>query len=182
MPLDAGDDLMCARCLADPPAYDGVIAATAYGPVARRVVLRLKYARRPGLARTIATLLSPRLRDPDALLVPVPLHRWRLWRRGFNQSVAIARAMERRTGIAARVDLLDRVKPTRSLRGLNPTQRRKAVQGAFRATGRVEGQHIYLIDDVLTTGATAAACAKVLKRAGATRVTLVVWARVIDEV
>jgi len=180
-PLDGRDGLVCGTCLAAPPDFDAVIAGVAYGPVARRVTLRLKRGRRPGLARTMARVLAPRLADRDAVLVPVPLHRWRLWSRGFNQSVAIARALERRTGHAVRVDLLDRIRPTQMLRGLNPTARRKAVRGAFAVRGRVDDAHVYLVDDVLTTGATANACARALKKAGAKRVTLVCWARVLGD-
>jgi predicted amidophosphoribosyltransferase len=157
-PLGTSDGLTCANCMAAPPDYDAVIAAVAYGDIAKRVALRLKYARRPGLARTIATVLGDRL-PQGATLVPVPLHRWRLWQRGFNQSVAIARALEKRGGLPCE----------------------QAVRGAFDVARRWDGQHVLLVDDVLTTGATANACAKALKKAGAARVTLVCWARVIHD-
>jgi ComF family protein len=179
-PLGTDDDLTCASCLAQPPEYDAVIAAVAYGDIARRVVLRLKHARRPGLARTIASILADRLPD-DGLLIPVPLHRWRLWRRGFNQSVAIANALRRRQRMPVDVASLRRMRATPMLRGLGPDQRKRAVRGAFNVAGRFDGQHILLVDDVLTTGATANACAKALKKAGAARVTLVCWARVLRD-
>jgi len=181
-PLGPLEGLKCASCLADPPAYDAVIAAVAYGPVSSRIVLRLKYARRPGLARTIAAILARRLPlEARALLVPVPLHRWRLWSRGFNQSLAIGKALSRATALACDGTLLARKRATPSLRGLNPSQRRRAVKGVFSSKRRLDGEHVLLVDDVLTTGATANACAKALKRAGASRVTLVCWARVLSD-
>ena len=172
------EGLTCARCMAQPPDYDAVIAAVAYGDVAKRMALRLKYARRPGLARTMAAVLGDRL-PTEGVFVPVPLHRWRLWQRGFNQSVALAHALQRLRGHDVTVTALRRKLATPSLRGLNPTQRRLAVRGAFAVVGRLDGQHVLLVDDVLTTGATANACARALKHAGAKRVTLVCWARVV---
>lgn len=179
-PLDVADDLSCANCLAQKPDYDAVIAAVAYGDIAKRVVLRLKHARRPGLARTIAAVLADRLPD-GAMLIPVPLHRWRIWQRGFNQSVAIAKALADRRTIPYAVTTLRRKRATPMLRGLGPNQRKRAVRGAFDVVGRLDGQHILLVDDVLTTGATANACARALKKAGAARVTLICWARVLRD-
>jgi ComF family protein len=180
-PPGVQDGLICGPCLQQPPAYDAVIAGVAYGEISSRVALRLKYARRPGLARTMASVVADRLPRGDAILVPVPLHRWRLWQRGFNQSAAFARALHQRTGLPVQVDALRRTRATPSLRGLGPGQRQRAVKGAFAATRRFDGAHILLVDDVLTTGATANACAKALKRAGAARVTLVCWARVVGD-
>ncbi len=180
IPLGLQDGLTCGRCLADPPAYDHVIAGVAYGPISSRVVLRLKYARRPGFAHTIAGIIADRI-PADGVLVPVPLHRWRLWNRGFNQSAAIARALQRRTHLPVQVETLRRARATPSLRGLGPRQRMRAVQGAFDVAGRFDGQHVLLVDDVLTTGATANACAKALKVAGARCVTVVCWARVVGD-
>ena len=115
------------------------------------------------------------------MLVPVPLHRTRLWSRGFNQSALVARELSRRLDIAMEPTLLRRTRRTPPLKGMSPLQRRKTVAGAFAVTGKeaVKGKTVILIDDVLTTGSTAEACARTLQRAGAARVELVSWARVV---
>jgi len=117
----------------------------------------------------------------DSVLVPVPLHRWRLWGRGFNQSAIVAREMSRRTGLQVSVDALRRTRPTPPLKDMGMRQRRRTVAGAFRARrpSELRGRTVVLIDDVMTTGSTAEACARALRKAGATRVDLVSWARVI---
>jgi len=176
--------MLCGECIAEPPVHDGVRAAVAYGDTARAVVLKLKYARRPGMARIIAQHLARHI-DPaeDALLLPVPLHRWRIWSRGFNQSALIARALARESGLPLILDGLRRDRATPPLRGLGRKQRAKAVRGAFTvpatARSRIKGRTIYLVDDVYTSGATAGACAHILKAAGAERVVILCWARVM---
>jgi ComF family protein len=115
----------------------------------------------------------------------VPLHRWRIWRRGYNQAALIAAALARRSGSELRIDLLERVKATPPLRGLGRKARRDALRGAFRVPERhrdaIRGRTIILIDDVYTSGATANGCARMLKRAGAAEVQVLAWARVVRE-
>ena len=181
----------CGACLADPPPYDGAPAALAYGPVARAVALRLKYGRRLGHARLMAELMvRPLAQLTDGageppLLVPVPLHRWRLWSRGFNQAGLAAQHLARASEAEFADDLLFRHQPTPSLRGLGRKARAKAVQGAFAlapdAKARLKSRHAILIDDVHASGATLRACARLLGRGGAARVSALTFARVIPD-
>ncbi|WP_188063477.1 ComF family protein [Sphingobium sp. KCTC 72723] len=179
-PHDMGAGAECGACLADPLPFDSARAVLAYGDVARTVALRLKYGRRIGLARLIATHMVRHVPDGEPpVIVPVPLHRWRLWGRGFNQSALIADHLGRLSGLSVDRHGLRRVKRTQPLRGMNPAMREKAVRGAFAmADGHdLKGRRVLLIDDVHTSGATAAACARVLRKAGVVDVRLLCWAR-----
>ena len=183
LPLTGTEIDMCGRCLADPPGIDRIRAAVAYDDMSRSIALRLKYGRKVALARTMARYMAPlgSGQSNEAILVPVPLHRWRLWARGFNQSGLVARELAKAWGIPVAQNLIRRVKRTSALKGLNHSQRRKAVAGAFQAsTSRhLRDRTIILIDDVFTSGSTAEACAKELRKAGASRVELICWARVV---
>ena len=182
--FEAGDEALCGACIADPPSFDRLRAAVVYGEISRKVALRLKYGGRPGHAETLARLMQRHL-DPieGAMLAPVPLHRWRIWKRGYNQAALIAGALARRLQLEARLDLIERIKATPPLKGMNPRERREAVAGAFRLQQRykeeVRGRSIILVDDVYTSGATANACARILTQAGAKRVEVLCWARVV---
>jgi len=183
LPLEATEAALCGRCIAVPPPLDRMRAAVAYGEVPRVIALRLKYGRKIALARTMARFMAPLLGPPDptSMVVPVPLHRWRLWSRGFNQSGLVARELGRRWGLPVEHQLLLRAKRTPPLKGMNYQQRHAAVAGAFAVapTNRLDGRTIILVDDVLTSGSTAEACAQTLRKAGAGRVELISWARVV---
>ena len=183
LPLQATDAEHCAVCLARPPRIERTRASVAYDHISRGLVLRLKYGRKVALARTMARYMAPLIASDtsDAILVPVPLHRGRLWQRGFNQSALVARELSKSTGLRLEAGLLRRVKRTPALKGMSLLQRRRTVAGAFRVAGgaELEGRTVVLVDDVLTTGSTANACAGALRKAGAARVELLAWARVV---
>lgn len=178
-----GADMRCGACLADPPRHAGVRAAVAYGPIARQLALQLKYGRRIGVATTMAQRIAPLVPPDIDLLVPVPLQRWRLWSRGYNQAGLIAAALHRLTGLPHDPFALIRGHGSRGLRGLGRRARARAVRGAFAVPhrARIAGRRIGLVDDVYTTGATAAACTTALLAAGAASVTILCWARVLDD-
>lgn len=184
LPFDPGPGARCAACLARPPRHAGIRAAVAYGPTARTLALRLKYGRRVGLARTMGRYVA-RLVPPEVeLLVPVPLHRGRLWSRGFNQAALIAAAIGRAADRPHDAEVLVRRRAAPSLRGAGPSARRRAVAGAFavplEARAAIRGRHVGLVDDVYTTGATTDAATLALLAAGASAVTILCWARVLE--
>jgi len=185
--LALDDAALCGACMADPPPFDRLRAAVAYGPTARALALKLKHGRRPGIATTMARLMRRRVEGADAetLVAPVPLHRRRIWSRGYNQSALIARGLVRLVPGTLALDLIERRKPTPMLRGLGRAARARAVSGAFAVAPQwakqVKGRRVLLIDDVYTTGATVKGCARVLRRAGAVRIDVLCWARVIQD-
>lgn len=177
----------CGDCRARPPRHDGIAAATIYNDASRKLVLAFKHGSRIALAPMIARLIAARLDGVDSqwLVVPVPLHRWRLWQRGFNQAAVLAHEVAKLTGARLCVDALVRNRQTPLLGELGARQRRQVMAGAISVrsdrSDAVDGAKVLLIDDVLTSGATSDACVDVLKEAGAKKVVVGCFARVLDE-
>ena len=175
-PLD--EQGRCTLCRLGLQGFDGVYTYGSYEGSLRQLVHLYKFGGVRPLARTFGDLLAralPRETSFD-VIVPMPLHWLRRWQRGFNQSALLAEEISRRWHVPA-ADIARRRKRTAPQAGLTNSKRRLNVQGAFGVRGRLDGKHVLLVDDVLTTGATASACARALKRAGASRVTLLTLAR-----
>lgn len=180
---------LCTPCwsqLEVPEADEGeaITAATLYNEPARQLVLNFKHGRKIALASMMARQIAARLPELEGewLAVPVPLHRWRLWQRGYNQSALIAAELARLRDLTLVVDALLRPKRTTSLGGLGGAERARVMAGAIAANparaSRLEGANVLLLDDVLTSGATSKACIDALKRAGVGRVHFACFARV----
>jgi ComF family protein len=184
--FELGGEAVCGACTRQPPAFDHARAVLTYDEISRALVLGLKHGDKTHTAPAFGALMARAgaalTREADAL-VPVPLHRWRLWRRRYNQSALLAQGIAKESGLAVMTGALVRRKATAPLGHMSPSARRRTLRGAFAVPkGRrdaVAGRHVVLVDDVLTTGATAEACARTLKRAGAARVDVLVFTRVV---
>jgi ComF family protein len=175
-----GPDRVCGACLAVPPAFAAVRAAGLFGGPLADAVHALKYGDRPAIARPLAGWLSSRVAVPaGAAIVSIPLGRRRRIDRGYDQAALLAdelAAAMGRTGDRLRGALV-RIRETPPQVGRGRSERSRNVRGAFWSSGAVEGREVALVDDVVTTGATADAAARALLDAGATRVTVVALAR-----
>ena len=182
----APEDSICEHCHAEPPMHDGIAAGTIYTAASRKLVLAFKHGGKIALAPMMARMIAARLPklDGEWLVVPVPLHRTRLWRRGFNQSALLARQIARMRGQRLLVDGLVRKKQTRKLGHLGRTARASMLEGAIAVHPRhgeaIRGARVILVDDVMTSGATTNACIEVLKEAGARSVMIACFARTLD--
>ncbi|MSP95336.1 MAG: ComF family protein [Alphaproteobacteria bacterium] len=185
--VDPGDETLCGPCHARPRDFTRARALFIYDEASKPLLVTFKYGDRldsaPAFARWLERNGKPLLLDAD-LLIPVPLHRWRLWRRRYNQAAILAALLAKKVGKPCDPLALIRKRPTPS-QGEMPSAkaRRRNVLGAFGVPkakiGAIRGRNILLVDDVFTTGATLDACARALKRAGAARVDALTLARVV---
>ncbi len=186
LPYDLGTETVSLNAMLRPPAYDQARAAMTYDATARLLIRKLKFNNRLDLAPLMASWLirigAAILKDAD-FIHPVPLHWSRLLRRRYNHSAELARYLSKHANVPMHVNVLKRVKRTRQQIGLTRAMRKKNLRGAFGVMAKnkplVIDKHIVLIDDVLTTGATAEACARTLRRAGAAKVSVLTVARVV---
>ena len=179
-------DLRCGDCLARPPAFDATIVAADYAAPIDQLVLALKFGNRLALAPLFAHMLRDALLHTQQIALPtqltaVPLGARRLHERGFNQALEIAKPLSRALGIRLERRLALRLRDTQAQAMLPPDERHNNIRHAFvvanHAMDRVRGQHIGVVDDVITTGETLNEMALTLKRFGAVRVTNFVFAR-----
>ncbi|HQR04193.1 MAG TPA: ComF family protein [Rhodocyclaceae bacterium] len=179
LPTPAGQ--VCGACLRHPPAFDATLVACRYGFPLDGLIQSFKYGHRLAVAPLLAKLMATVPPPPADLLLPVPLSAAHLRERGFNQAVEIARPLGRRFGLPLELDACIRIGDAPRQAGLPWDQRRRNVRHGFECRADLTGQHVLVLDDVMTTGATLDELARTLKRHGAARVTNWVVARAVRD-
>jgi len=180
LPLASPAARLCGACLRRPPAFDRVIAPWLYGEYLAHILQRWKFHRDTRLTRLLADMWQQQVSEvaPVDAAVPVPMHWWRQWRRGYNQAELLALALRRhRPQLTIASRLLCRHRHTRAQSGMTARARSRNLRGAFTAGNACANLRLAVIDDVLTTGATAQEVAQTLKDAGATYVEIWCLAR-----
>lgn len=188
MAFDLGETIISAEAIANPPIYRKMRAPTRYDGTARKLILSFKFHDRldltPHLTRHMVRAGDDLLKTAD-IIIPVPLHRKRLFDRRFNQSAELAKELSTRTGIPCALEALHRIRPTKQQTSLEMSERHQNVRGAFRVPRdqaiHVHGRRILLIDDVVTTGATINACTRALLREKAVHVDVIAFAKVVEQ-
>jgi ComF family protein len=175
---------LCGHCQRYPPVFDSVIAPLRYQDPVDQMLCALKYHQHLSFARTAAGLIADRVRQSDRrrpdLLVGVPMTQRAVRKRGLNQAVFLARLIGRQLSIPVKSSLITKLRETDHQSTLNASQRQRNLKGAFHCKGSLKGKHIALVDDILTTGATANEISRVLKKAGAARVDIWACARTVE--
>jgi ComF family protein len=179
LPDNYDEQALCGQCLKSSPSFIRTRAVYEYAFPVDAALKTLKFSRKlyyaPAFSADLLRVLKQAFPDVDAL-VPVPLHRWRYVRRGFNQAVELSRPLARATGLPM-LHSVRRVTATATQSGLNAAQRRRNLAGAFRVRGRLKCSHPLIVDDVMTTGETCNQLASTLLGAGAKSVSVLVVAR-----
>lgn len=185
---DIGNGAKCAGCMAKAPSYDKARAAFRYDDASGKLITAFKYSDRTHGANAYAAWLARagrELIEKSDMLVPVPLHRYRLFTRRYNQAALLSASLRKQCGLPHMPDLMRRVRHTKPQASLTRKERRRNVRGAFivapKHADTVRGKSVLLIDDVTTTGATVEACAKALKKAGAAQVFVLTLAKTVVE-
>ena len=188
MTFDAGEGAVSARAISEPPKWNRARGAVLFNERSQHLVHSLKYRDRHEVVSSMAAMMVHAGRDilGDAdIIVPVPLHRWRLWSRRYNQSALLANEIARSIDVACEPALVSRLRNTRSQVGLDGKQRGRNVKGAFAVEDAlvplVLGRRVVLVDDVMTSGSTASECANAIAEAGASNVDVLVFALVSHE-
>ena len=184
---DLGEDALSAEAIADPPPFDRARAVCLHDEISRELVHGFKYRDRlelgAAMARWMARAGAELVRDAD-VIVPVPLHRRRLWQRRFNQAAVLANSLAATSGKPAELRALLRIRATTRQVGLERKSRQSNVRGAFavepQAQHVIAKRRVLLVDDVYTTGATVKACTRALLRGGASHVDILTFARVVS--
>jgi len=183
--VDMGDNFLCAEAIANPPPFERLRTVVLYDELARKLVASIKYADRSDLAPWIADWMrvaGAELVENADFIIPVPLHRARLRTRRFNQAAEISRRIAKTSGRKYLPEGLLRRRATRQQVGLTQPQRERNVSGAFSVPAemqaRLQGKRVLIVDDVYTTGATAKAATRALKRGGVKAVDVLVFAKV----
>ena len=185
VPEGAQEIIHCDSCLSFPPAWDQGRCSVLYEGAGRKLALLLKHSDRldlvPQMAQWMYASAAP-LIEEDTVIIPVPLHRFRLLRRRFNQAAILAQKLGKLSKRSVYVDALRRVKPTKTQKNMSREERFQNLDNSMILSPRFKDQlkdkSVLLVDDVMTTGATLSACAEICRASGAKKVNVVTFARV----
>lgn len=188
-PYDMDDAALCGECMRHPPLFDAHRSAVRYDDGSSQLIHMLKYYDQPTLLPLLANWLTRAAKDfleiPNIIIAPVPIHPWRLIKRRYNQAALLSQELATQSSLPIIIDGLRRTKHRAPQASLSRAQRLKNTKGVFIVSpqrhNQISGRPILLVDDVMTTGATLNACAKELRRAGASHIFAATIARTVLE-